>query len=66
MVVPEVDSLIWIWPSVCLHKTWMVETQQYNLEHQKLQIWKIMVIKLIEDVDLLLAKLVDDLLCMLH
>jgi hypothetical protein len=44
----------------------MVETQQYNLEQQNLQILKIMVIKLIEDVDLLLAKLVGGLLCMLH
>jgi len=44
----------------------MVDIQQYNLAHQNLQIQKIMVIKLIEDVDLLLAKLVDGLLCMLH
>jgi hypothetical protein len=57
MVVPKADSFIWNRPRVCLHKTWVVDTQQYNLEHQNLQILKVMVIKLIEDVDLLLAKL---------
>jgi len=66
MVVTEVDSFIWNWPRVCLYKNWMVEAQQYNLEHQNLQILKIMVIKLIEGVDLLLAKLVGGLLSMLH
>jgi len=35
----------------------MVDTQQYKLEHQNLQILNVMVINLIEDVELLLAKL---------